>query len=796
MWLSQADAAMFSFLRSKPGKFPLAGARVEFRIPETVPEGTNWFRAAAADLTNALYLVTGVASPLVEEGSQKPSSSVPTIYLGDTLAAAKAKMSSATLKRAAFRIRVKGNRAFVLANTGMGASYGVSYFLSEFLDVWAPTRDGRLVHPEADPARAVAVCDFVREPGVYYRKIYDGRFALNDGVTDAHLRRGMPKTYKLWRNWERRNYFYGVDDEYENSERMTRQTRENHSSFEYLPPAKYFKEHPEWYSMRKDGRRHAEPNAGGQLCYSNPEALDKVVETMLGFIAADRAANPNGRHPTIYDFSQLDNAGGYFCCCPGCKAVMAKYDAKKGGMADGGTTGLQFEFVNALARRVREKYPDVVVRTFAYTCTETLPANLVLEPNVMVQFCDIYSKCDNLRPLDKGPFNPARLDLMKSWAKAATRFEIWDYMLHGSRSGAPAFPEVNVDAISGDARIMREIGVGRYFLETEFYNSCFYDLDTFVAGQAYFNPDRDVEQLVDVYCRSFGPSAGLVRRAVDFLRALERDNPPATAWDWHGRILPWLKKANLEKFRALVREAYAATPAGPARALLAGMMAAAESHMVFMDRMRPGPERDAMQAECLAHLDEQLSAGAYEDPERERWGAGAKKSFSGINLKFTDLPSELSSVPEAERVLVNHVSMYGEGKPRRKDPDAQYGTAYFFTRGKVKTPIAFDVYDIQTKARNRLFLDPPQELRDGKYHWFKLGVGRLGRDGQICFPADWAMKFVLRSFYIECDGLDSDPNWYEFWISMKFSPDMDYFAADRLFLRRVPEPAGDKKKGK
>ncbi|MCH8962875.1 MAG: DUF4838 domain-containing protein, partial [Bacteroidetes bacterium] len=47
-----------------------------------------------------------------------------------------------------------------------------------------------------------------------------------------------------------------------------------HSYYHYLPPVQYFKDHPEWYSL-VDGER---VSSGGQLCLTNPEMLQELVE--------------------------------------------------------------------------------------------------------------------------------------------------------------------------------------------------------------------------------------------------------------------------------------------------------------------------------------------------------------------------------------------------------------------------------------------------------------------------------------------------------------------------------------
>ena len=85
------------------------------------------------------------------------------------------------------------------------------------------------------------------------------------------------------------------------------------------------------------------------------------------------------------------------------------------------------EFVNRLARRAGEKYPGVVIRTFAYVSSDVPPkGGIVPEPNVIIWYCDLYSKCDDMLPLTH-PFNSRSLGLLREWSAltdaAANRIE-------------------------------------------------------------------------------------------------------------------------------------------------------------------------------------------------------------------------------------------------------------------------------------------------------------------------------------------------------------------------------------
>ena len=78
--------------------------------------------------------------------------------------------------------------------------------------------------------------------------------------------------------------------------------------------------------------------------------------------------------------------------------------------------------MNRLARKIRVKHPDVLVRTFAYAATEALPAGLSPEDNVIVWVCD-FVKTDSRYPL-RHPVNALREEYVTGWAKAAKRLKM------------------------------------------------------------------------------------------------------------------------------------------------------------------------------------------------------------------------------------------------------------------------------------------------------------------------------------------------------------------------------------
>ena len=177
-----------------------------------------------------------------------------------------------------------------------------------------------------------------------------------------------------------------------------------HSFLTIIPPEKYFKEHPEWFS-EINGQRLGNQ----QLCLTNPGLREEVVKILLERM---RRA-PEVRH---WDVSQGDNLG--FCQCAACKAVAD---------AEGSQSGPIIQFVNAIAERIEREFPRNIISTFAYHYSEDPPKNLKARSNVAVRLC---TRKDIVRPLS--PDSPiktqsAMAKRFEDWRPHAENLFVWDY---------------------------------------------------------------------------------------------------------------------------------------------------------------------------------------------------------------------------------------------------------------------------------------------------------------------------------------------------------------------------------
>jgi len=184
-----------------------------------------------------------------------------------------------------------------------------------------------------------------------------------------------------------------------------------HSFYFMLPIKKYFDEHPDWYALY-DGKRGIDEKRGGwQLCLSNPEVTEKLIEVSREILRN----NPEAR---VINLQQNDF--GRSCECEKCRAIDEE---------EGSPSGLMIRVVNAVAEALEEEFPNVVFQTFAYSYTQAPPKYARPRHNVAVQFCTI-GECA-AHPITSGcgwGENDNLTEQLKEWSSICNHVSVWDYV--------------------------------------------------------------------------------------------------------------------------------------------------------------------------------------------------------------------------------------------------------------------------------------------------------------------------------------------------------------------------------
>ncbi len=274
-----------------------------------------------------------------------------------------------------------------------------------------------------------------------------------------------------------------------------------HTAAFLVPYKTYGKEHPEYFALQKDGQRlHPVPGKRFDihLCLSNPDVRRISSERMLDLIESQPER-------TFFVITQGD---GYdWCLCDACKAL----DAIPG---DHRTDRL-LDYVNDVARTVAQKCPDKILLTAAYTdATSRPPVRVTPEPNVRIGYCPYPGQCNcQSHDLTCEKNRQSEEDIRGWLAKCPGQVYVNEYP-RGYRCWYEPFGSFYAMA----RRVKQYAADGVTGIAFCVVPENFRDLFLFVMGRLLWEPEADVEVLIDEFMAAYyGEAAPAVREYFDLL---------------------------------------------------------------------------------------------------------------------------------------------------------------------------------------------------------------------------------------------------------------------------------------
>ena len=415
---------------------------------------------AANELRHYLNLVTGCALEIVE--GEEPTKGV-VLLPGD-----------GTLGEDGYRLVAQPTRLAIFADGIHGHLFGAYGFLEDYAGVEWFASDCTNV-PVRASVSVPAGLDRTERPAFELRDM--GEYDVTRHVEfAAHLRlhgRHFSFPEKL-----------GGD-----AFRMDRVLGNSHTFQRMFPVGKFYKDHPEWFSM-VDGKR---VDLCPQLCLTNPEMTAKAIE----FVIARIRANPEVKY---YGVSQNDWHNR--CECPSCKALE---DAEES------PAGPVIAFVNKIAEAVEKVDPKVTITTLAYQWSRKPPKSIRPRRNVVVVLCDI--ECDMSKPLEmsRAEANAKFMEYLRGWGRLTGRIYLWDYFVN-----YPFYPHKfnDIDAVAANLRTFLANGVTQVYEEgnNQGPHSDSAPLKAWLFAHLLWNPHADVDALVDRFVTGYyGKGAPFVR---------------------------------------------------------------------------------------------------------------------------------------------------------------------------------------------------------------------------------------------------------------------------------------------
>jgi hypothetical protein len=429
---------------------------------------------AAAELQSFLKRIGGATLPIVTD-FEKADAKVILVGRNARLSQIGVRIDWKKLGTDGVVIRTVGSRLVLAGSPARGALYAVYTFLEDQLGCrWFTANVHRI---PSSPDIKIGKIDYAHVPTVMNRDLYYGEARDPDFMVCQKLNGLM------------------LDDKRGGKATIAHApgaTGWCHNVFTLCPPDKYFKDHPEYFSMVNGQRTPSE------LCLTNPEVLEIVVKNL-------RALMKKYPEYKIWNVSQMDN--GDPCTCPACKAIDDREESPAGSV---------LEFTNKIAAR----FPDKVISTLAYWYTMGPPKTLKPLKNVHIMFCT-----DTCR-------RPPFYDYYKGWQKIAPLRYHWYYVIPCHNIIAP-WP--NWYQMQRDLKEWAAGGMTGMFIEgSNEVGSEFSELRIYLLSKLLWDQNVDyskaMQEFLDGYYGAAGP---ILRRYIDaMVDSLNATGDDLDGHDW------------------------------------------------------------------------------------------------------------------------------------------------------------------------------------------------------------------------------------------------------------------------
>ena len=465
----------------------------------------------ARELQHFLQEMSGAKLPIVT--GTAPAGGAVFVGQSEALDALKPGIPFASLGREGFALKTLGRNLAIAGGRERGTMYGVSTFLEKLGCRWFAEDVSRI------PRQAtitVPAMDETQRPAFEYREPFAGEAFGRDWGARNKVNGGM-RTRLDTSTGGSVKYFPFV-----------------HSFYKMIPPEKYFAAHPEYFAQI-DGKR---VDTRAQLCLTNAELLKVATETVLGWIKD---------HPEAEIFSVSQNDCNGWCECDNCQRVVQE---------EGAVSGVLLRFVNAVAEKVAERYPNKLIDTIAYQMSEKPPRKVRPVPNVRVRLCPI-GICQG-HPFETCPFCLPFMENLRGWAAMTNQLYVWHYTTNFSHFLLP-FPDF--DEIAVDTGMYHRHGVVGIFFEDDTNGGGGGQdstLRSYIMARLLWNPATNVEQDVKEFHETFyGHAAQPLLDYHNFMLRKVRFAPNGEGQHLTIRRSPILSPAEFKHLDGLFRKAEA-----------------------------------------------------------------------------------------------------------------------------------------------------------------------------------------------------------------------------------------------
>ena len=369
---------------------------------------------------------------------------------------------------------------------------------------------------------------------------------------------------------------------------------------------------------------------GAQPCLSNENVLSRVFDSLCAQIEK----NPS---KTLFHINQND--GGRFCTCAECKA--------KNEAAGSTAMGSLLVFINEIARRVRDKYPDrdIDIMTYAYKETTIAPDPSFVTPedNVVIVLCMMDGACFNHAYNDPScEHNSETYKNMQAWSRICKKFAIYDYSYNHSSYVASVGPDINV--MWDNFQVFKELGCTGLLFEGEHLTETgeFCELRNYLINRLMWTPDVSREQFIkwrdEFLADYYGEAAPYILQYIELLNDTSR-RPGLTEWNGHTSVYTDMKvfyapKVDGVKDYTVINECYRLWDAVFSCSLDDEQLAHAEKSSIHFYSFMTSLAQKASQRREASALFQALSDKYTKNQDSSLTPKGVTEGFSA------DVPSE------------------------------------------------------------------------------------------------------------------------------------------------------------
>lgn len=351
----------------------------------------------------------------------------------------------------------QSDKMLIFQGMGKGLLYGVYSFIEEILECNKWYSNEEAVCPAK--AKIAVPWRYKRQeaPSFNYREVYSP-VERDQEYIDWHKIHLLDDLWGLW----------------------------GHTFDVLVPPATYFKDHPEYFSFFNGSRQ------SDQLCLSNPEVLEIAINSVREAIAENPLA-------TFWSISPNDNT--LYCTCDNCKKIDD---------LEGGPQGSLIHFVNKIA----ERFPEHRFTTLAYTYTAQPTKIIKPLDNVILFLSNI--EADRTHPITREVSAKPFRSQLEGWRQKTDYLFIWDYYTQFTNYLAP-FP--NLYTFKENFKYYKEKGVRGIFAQSsgETYSEMV-ELKSYLLAKLLWNPNVDVDSLIDNFLVGYyGKAAPSVKEYIESL---------------------------------------------------------------------------------------------------------------------------------------------------------------------------------------------------------------------------------------------------------------------------------------